>query len=343
MSIRSRFSSRLSGFFIALGAPFLLAAGVLAWLGYDPRAALAAMLRGTAGSWDAFLSVTLVRACPLLLTGLGVAVAFRAGVFNIGADGQFYLGAIAAAGLGTHAANLGLLGIPLLLLAAAFAGGAWAGVAALLRQRFRVPEVISTLMLNFIAELLVGYAVHGPLMEARGTYPQTDPVPVSARLPHLFPPSRLHAGVLLALLLAPLLWWLIRTTVFGYRLRVAGHNPIAARSAGRFDAGRIQSQAFLLSGALAGLAGGIEVLGLTYALYEKFSPGYGYTAIAVALLARLHPLAVIGSALFFGILEGGASAMQRESGIPAVLVYSVEALLILGVLLSERLLRKEPA
>ncbi|HEX9636880.1 MAG TPA: ABC transporter permease [Acidobacteriota bacterium] len=334
---------RLAAAAFALGAPLLLAAAVLAGLGYDPIAALAALLRGTVGSWERFLSVTLVRACPLLLTGLGVAVAFRAGIFNIGADGQFYLGALAAAAGGARAGLLGVLGAPLLLTAAALAGAGWAAIAAGLRRRFRVPEVISTLMLNFVAELLVSYAVHGPLMERRGTYPQTDPVAASARLPLLLPPSRLHAGVLLALLIAPLIGWLLRSTVFGFRLRATGHNPIAARFAGRFDAARVQTRAFLLSGALAGLGGGIELLGLTQALYEKFSPGYGYTAIAVALLARLNPLAVAGSAVFFGVLEGGASAMQRESGVPAVVVYSVEALLILGVLLSDRLWRRELA
>lgn len=212
------------------------------------------------------------------------------------------------------------------------AGAGWAGVAAVLRRRFGVLEVISTIMLNFIALHLVSYLVRGPLQEPLGIYPQSPAIAESARLPLLAPPSRLHAGIVLALLAAPALWWALRRTAGGFRLRAVGANPAAARSAGGIPVERVVFRTFLLSGALAGVAGAAEVTGVTYALYENISPGYGYSAIAVALLARLDPLGVVVSGILFAGLESGALAMQRDAGVPSVVVYLVEAVLILLVL-----------
>lgn len=318
-----------------------LLALVLALGGYDAGRALGALWRGSFGGGYAIGSATLVRATPLVLTGLAVAFAFRAGVWNIGAEGQLLAGAATGTALAlllpAALAAPGALVVPAVLLAGGVAGAMWAGIAALLRRRFRVPEVISTIMLNFVAVSLVGWLVRGPLQEPLGIYPQSGTIAASARLPVLLAGSRLHAGALLALAAAVLLAWLLRATAAGFRVRAAGANPDAARVAGGIDVARTTTLVFLASGALAGLAGATEVSGVTWALYENLSPGYGFTAIAVALLARLDPLLVVASGILFGALEAGGAAMQRDAGVPSVVVEIVEALLILGVLALGRL------
>jgi ABC-type uncharacterized transport system permease subunit len=317
---------------VALSA-MLLEAG-----GYDSSLALKALWSGSLGSTYALSSATLVRATPLILTGLAVALAFRAGVFNIGAEGQLLMGAAIGAVIGVKLdAGLGVLTLPAALVGGAMAGALWAGIAAWLRSRFHVLEVISTIMLNFVALHAVGYLVRGPLQEPLHIYPQSDALPHVAQMPKLIPGTRLHWGLVAALAAAVVLWWVLRYTAVGFRLRAAGANPDAARSAGLIDVGRMTLAAFLVSGALAGLAGAVELTGVTFALYENISPGYGYTAIAVALLARLDPLAVIGTGFFFGALEAGASAMQRDAGVPAAFVSVVEAGIVLAVIAFDRL------
>ncbi|MFN2399604.1 MAG: ABC transporter permease [Gemmatimonadaceae bacterium] len=311
---------------------------VLVVAGVGGSHALSALWTGSVGSWNALSSATLVRATPLILAGLAVALAFRAGVWNIGAEGQLLVGAAAGTAVALSLApSFGnFMSIVGALLAGTVAGSLWAGIATVLRKRFGVLEVISTIVLNFIALFLVGYLVHGPLREASGVYPQSETLPDAAHLPRLFDGTRLHWGFVLALVAAPVLWWILRSTAAGFRVRASGLNADAARVAGRIDVARTTALAFLASGALAGLAGAIEVTGVTFALYEGISPGYGYTAIAVALIARLNPLAVIASGIFFGALESGALAMQREANVPSVIVYVLEAGLILVALLTLR-------
>jgi general nucleoside transport system permease protein len=307
---------------------------LLAATGHDVQRALIALLNGSLGSWYAFGSGTLVRATPLILTGLAVAVAFRAGVFNIGAEGQFVVGAAAgaAAALTLPAPAPRFLGLLVVCAAGGMAGGAWASIAGVLRIRFHVLEVISTIMLNFVGLHLVSYLVRGPLQEPTHVFPQTQSIANMARLPRLGATTRLHAGFLVAVLACIAAWWILRNTAAGFRLRAVGANPDAARSAGLIDVERVTMRAFLLSGAIAGLAGAVEVSGVTYALYENISPGYGYTAIAVALLARLDPAAVLFTGTLFGVLEAGAAAMQRDAGVPSVVVSVVEAAIILTLI-----------
>jgi simple sugar transport system permease protein len=336
----ARGSRRRQQSFALLAAIALIVApgALLAAAGFDVARALDALVRGSLGSWYAFGSGTLVRATPLILTGLAVAVAFRAGVFNIGADGQFVVGAAAATAAALSLSSLPAVAlIPLLLGAGMLGGGAWAWIAALLRSRFHVLEVISTIVLNFIAANLLSYLVRGPLQEPTHVYPQTVTFAAAAQLPRLGAGTRLHVGFPLAIVAGLAGWWLIRTTAAGFRLRAVGANPDAARSAGLIDVDRVTTNAFLISGALAGLAGAMEVSGVTYALYENISPGYGYTAIAVALLARLDAAAVIGTGIMFGALETGAAAMQRDAGVPSVVVSVVEAGLILALLAFDQL------
>jgi simple sugar transport system permease protein len=325
---------------IALAAGTLVLVIGLGLAGFDPMLALAAMWRGAFGSWYALSSATLVRAVPLILIGLGIAFAFQAGAFNIGAEGQFYAGAIAATWIGLHATNWPpLLAMTLPLLAAIVAGSLWIAVPVWLRHRFGVVEVISTLLLNFVAEALVSLMVQGPLQESRGIYPQSDPVALPSRLPFL-PGTRLHWGIVVGLLLAGAFAFVRSRTLAGFRFRAVGANPRAAVVSGRLRVGRWIGYALLVSGAMAGLAGGMEVSGVTYALFQNLSPGYGFTGIAVALLARLNPLGIVGTGILFAALETGAAAMQRDAGVPSVAVYVVEAVIIIVVLCGDSLGRR---
>jgi general nucleoside transport system permease protein len=326
--------------YVAIAAlAVLLLAALLAAGGYDAPLALGALWRGSLGSAYALHSATLVRATPLVLAGLAVTVAFRAGILNIGAEGQLVAGAAAAAAVAGALSSGALLplALPAALVAAMLAGAAWAGIAALLRARFGVLDVISTIMLNFVAGFVVSWLVRGPLQEPSRIYPQTMTLDEAARLPRLLEGSRLHAGALLAAAAAVLLWIVLGRTAAGFRLRAVGANPRAAATAGLIRVERVAAGAFLASGALAGLAGGVELTGVTFALYENLSPGYGFTAIAVALLARLHPLGVVATGVMFGALQAGATAMQRDAGVPSVVVAVIEATVILMVLAAERL------
>ncbi|MDA0327900.1 MAG: ABC transporter permease [Gemmatimonadetes bacterium] len=323
---------------VAVGATALIGAVLLWWGGYDPQVAAGAMFRGSFGSWNTFASITLVRSVPLILTGLAVSLAFRAGVWNIGAEGQLYAGAIAAVWVGLRGATLpALILVPAVLMAATLGGAAWAMVPALMRLRLGIGEVITTILMNFVGIYLAAYMVHGPLQESRGVFPQTDRLVEAARLPILVPSTRLHLGFALALLLAAGLAVLLRRSTFGFQLRAVGASPEAARVAGRIRTGRVVLASFLVSGGIAGIAGGVEISGLTYALYEGLSPGWGYTAIAVALLGALDPIGVVVAGVFFGALQAGAGAMQREAGVPAAWVGVVEASVILTVLALARL------
>jgi ABC-type uncharacterized transport system permease subunit len=281
----------------------------------------------------ALLTDIFVRATPLILTGLAVSLAFKTGILNIGAEGQLLAGATAAAAIGVLLGpSLGFITIPIALILGAIMGGVWSAIAAYLRARFNVLEVISTIMLNFIALYGVSYVVRGPLQESTHIYPQTEVISTAARLPRLISGTRLHWGFLLALLIAVTLWWVIRYTAVGFRIRATGANAHAARSAGLIDTARVTFTTFIVSGMLAGLAGAIEVSGVTFALYENISPGYGYTAIAVALLAGLNPLGVIATGILFGALEAGANALQRDANIPSTLASVIEAAIILFVI-----------
>jgi simple sugar transport system permease protein len=312
---------------VAAAAVALALAGLaLALAGYAPGPALAALGTGSVGSAQAWVA-TLLKATPLLLGGLAVALCFRTGTWNIGVEGQLYAGALAATWIATRGLGSApaVVALPCLLVGAVAAGSLFGALAGWLRAARGVSEVLSTLMLNFIALQLVALAVHGPLQEAAGAYPQSDALSPAARLPAL---GRLHLGVPAALLCAGAVHWLLWRTPTGFRLRAVGLAPRAARFAG-ISPERHGVLVLALAGGLAGLAGAVEVAGVTGRLYEGLSPGHGYTAIAVALLARLSPLGVVPSALFFGALEAGAGAMQRQAGVPSVATEIVQGAVVL--------------
>ena len=319
---------------LRLAAAALLACLVAALLvtadGHDPWSALAAFLHGAFGSQRA-IAAGLDRATPYLLAGIGVALCFRAGIINIGAEGQ-----IAVGGLGATAAALlcptanPLLAIPFALTAGALAGALWAALAAALHLARSVHEVLATLLLNFVALLLVQFVLAGPFGEPGAGFLQSPPIPPAARLPPL-PPLGIHLGLAIAIAAAALGSWLLWRTRLGFALRLLGQSRSAVLYAG-YRPPALVATAMLLAGALAGLAGGVELLGLHRRLVEGFSLDFGFRSVTVALLAFLEPLATIPAALLIGYLETGAQAMQRETGVPSALVTVLEATTVLCVL-----------
>jgi len=324
----------VSSVIVALGGVLAIIGAIALLLfagGYDVARALGALWSGSVGSWYSLTSATLVRAIPLMLTGCAIAVAFRAGVWNIGAEGQLLAGGAGATAIALTMPGAGSLALALALATGAAVGAGWAGIAAILRERFGVLEVISTIMLNFVALYAVSFLVRGPIQEPTHAYPQSSSIADTLRLARIPDAGRLHGGIVIAIVIVIAAGWAMRHTASGFRLLAVGESPSAAASAGLIDVRRTALRAFVASGALAGLAGAIEVLGVTFALYEDLSPGYGYTAIAVALLAGLDPWRVVLTSLLFAALQAGAGAMQRDAGVPSTLVSVIEALLILGV------------
>jgi ABC-type uncharacterized transport system permease subunit len=333
-ALAGNFGAKLAGTAIAVLLAFAVSAVLILLVGANPIRAYAAMLQGSVGGVAA-LTTTGVRMTPLLLAGLGVAISFRAGVFNIGAEGQLYLGAIGATIVALMPLGVpGWLHVSLALLAGVVGGAIWAAIPGYFLAYRGVSEVILTLMLNFVGIYLASYLVDtqsGPLGERGASYSQSEQIQLAARLPILVNGTSLHLGLVIGLALAVGLWAMIRWTPFGFRLRMIGANPIAARYAGVF-VGRQIVAVMALSGGLAGLAGAVEVVGLRYRLYENFSPGYGYDAIAVALLANSNPLGVIASSAFFGALQAGANRMQQTVNIETSLVLIIQALTVIFVI-----------
>ena len=322
---------------IAFGLGVALLSAFLAVAGFHVAAAFSALWQGAFGSWYNFTSAALVRATPLVILGLAFTLGSKAGALNVGMEGQFAAGAIGTTWAGLHVGGAPTIVAVGAALMAGLAGGmAWVALPVMLRLKLGVSEVISTLLLNFVGLAAVSYAVTGPLQEPSRTYPESAMIGQAVRLPHLAPGSRLHVGFIFAIILAGLLSLLLTRTSWGFRVRATGAGPRAALISGRMPVGAIAAAALLWSGGLAGFAGGVEVTGVSYALYQNLSPGYGFTAIAVALLGRLQPILVLVAGVLFGALEAGAAAMQRDAGIPAVAVQVVEAVVILAMLISAR-------
>jgi ABC-type uncharacterized transport system permease subunit len=299
--------------------------------GYNPARAYTVMWQGAFGDLRA-ISEVLIKATPLILIGSGLAVAFRCSIWNIGAEGQFYAGAVGATIMGIFITSLpSYLMIPLVLLVGMLLGALWGMLAGYLRVRFNASEIVTTIMLNYIAIIGTGYLVTGPMIDpAGGKYPQTARIVEAAILPRFLPPTRLHIGFIIALIVAVLLYLLIFKTSIGYAIRAVGINPEAARYAG-IHVERHILLAMAISGGAAGLAGAIEVTGISFRLYQQISPGYGFEGIAVALLANNHPLGIILSGILFGALRSGAEVMQISAKVPSVLVFVIQGLVILCV------------
>ena len=336
---------------VAVVLALLAGAGLIWFRGANPITAYVALLQGAIGS-VAGLTNTGVRATPLLIGGLGVAVAFKAGLFNVGTEGHMYVGGAAAAVVGLVPLPVpSWLHVLLALVAGSAAGALWGVLPAYLRAYRNVNEFVTTVMLNEVALLLVSYLVHYTALAAPGaTFPMSPPLLASARLPILVKGTSLHAGIILGLVLAGAVHLLLQYTAFGFRTRLVGGNPEAARYAG-VDTAKQIIVVFLISSALGGVAGACEVMGLKLRLYNLFVSGVGYEAIAVALVANSNPLAVVLSSFFFGALKAGANRMQIVSGCEASLATVIQALAVMFTIaigigerlsLSHRKVSKEP-
>jgi len=272
---------------------------------------------------------TLVKAAPLLFTGLAVLVAFRAKFWNIGAEGQLMAGACAACFIGEREWLPGFSLVPLMVAAAAVAGSLWAFIPALLKVKLKVDDVVTTLLLNFIMLYGVTALLEGPWRDPKSGYPNSPSIRSEAEFPFL-PFINVHLGVLLALVAAIVIWWILAHTTLGFRIRAVGHNPVAAYYAG-MPVGRTIVIAALISGALAGLAGAGEVGGVRFQVTSDLSSGYGYAGIVVATLAELNPLGAIPAALFFAIIFNGAGTMARATGVPVYLADVIQGVALVSM------------
>jgi len=303
---------------ISLACGFAVAAVAVLLSGANPVDAFVALFQGAFTNRNAF-SETLVATIPYVFLGLAVAVGFRASLFNIGAEGQFYLGALAGVLVGFR--HHGLPGLVL-----------WAAIAGALKARFGAHEVITTIMLNYVAFLLADWLINnrGPMADLHASAPKTPRIDAAAQLPLLVPGGRLHLGLLLALLAVPVVWFLLERTTIGFRIRAVGLNAPAARASG-ISVGWTLVTVMGISGALAGLAGADEILGVSHFMPASFSVGYGFDAIAVALLARSNPWAILPAAFLFGAMRSGAGFMQLETQVSSDLISIVQATVIMFV------------
>ena len=316
---------------------FVVTAFLLLYGGYDPLEAYGLLLQGSVGGVRE-IGETLVRTTSLLLTGLAIGFAFRCRLWNIGAEGQLYFGAIGSVIIAlTVVGQIPVFGVIIAIIFGAIFGAGWAAIAGLLKSRLGVNEIIVTIMLNFIAILFVDFLVRGP-MQAVGFEPQTELIPLTAQLPMLIEGTRLHAGFLLAIGAAILVYLILFKTKLGFSLRATGVNPKAASYAG-IDIKRSILLTLIISGAIAGIAGAALVQGVNDRLLLGISPGYGFIGIVIALLGREHPLGIAFVALFFGALMSGANVMYQTMGIPAAIAETLQAMVLIFALVGEFLAR----
>jgi len=315
--------------FIAVIAALLVGAVIVYISGSSPLEAYKALYEGAFGSTYDFAQ-TLTRTTPLIFTGLTVAFAFRCGLFNIGGEGQLYVGGMTAAIVGISFTGLPIyVHLPLALGAGAAAGGAWSLVPSVLKARVGAHEVITTIMMNYIGILLCSYLANYPF-KAEGWVAQTDVVEPSAQLPKLVPGTQLTASIFVALACVVIAYYILYKTTLGYEIRAVGLNPTAAEYGG-ISVQKSIVVAMLISGMLAGLGGTGEVLGLHRRFIFGFSPGYGFDGIAVAVLGRNHPVGVVLGALLFGALRNGGMVMKQMTNVPTDLVIVIQGIVILFV------------
>jgi ABC-type uncharacterized transport system permease subunit len=319
---------------IALAAALAVSALLMLSAGANVGEAYLALFRGGFGSWNAFLE-TLVESTPMMLTGLAATLAFRAQIWNIGAEGQLATGAMFSL---MAAMNLTFLPAPLLFIAillAALLGGALCGwIPGYLKARLNTNEIIVTVMMNYIVRYGLSFMLAGPWKDPSSYYLQSSMIPEKAYFPVLVSGSRLHAGFVVALIVAVIFYLLLFRTSFGYEVRALGLNPVAAKFKG-IPIGRIVIVVMTLSGGVAGLAGAGELVGVQHRLRLDIFAGYGFTGIIIAMLADLHPLGVIAAAIFFGGLINGSMGMQIATGVPVAIVYVIQAVVLLFLLAAQ--------
>jgi len=299
----------------AIFGALVIGAILLGFAGVNPVTAYPMIWTGAFGSVRA-VTETLVKTIPLLIISSGLTIAFKCNLWNIGAEGQLYLGAIFATWIGISVFTGGLLYVPIMIIAGFLAGGLWAAVSGILKAKLKANEVLVTMMLNSVAFLLMDYVLLGPLQdpEAQG-FPISPFIVNSAYLPKLWSTTRLHAGIILAISAPILMYLVLLRTNIGYKIRAVGVNPKAARYGG-IDVAKSMMIAMFLSGGFAGVAGAIEICGVHHRLLKGISPGYGYTGIIVALLGKMHPIGIALASFLFAALEIGTDAMARSLNLP---------------------------
>lgn len=314
---------------VAIGVAFVVGAVVLLVTGYSPIEVYSAMLGGAFG--DLFgIGQTFTQATPIIFTALAFLFAFKGGLFNIGAEGQLIIGGFTAALVGISFDGLPApIHLPLALAAGALGGAFWAFVPAVLKAKLGAHEVITTMMLSYVATYITSYMVNYPF-KAPGWVAQTVPIETSAQLPRVLPPTQLSAAIFLAIILVGLTHYALERTRIGYEIRATGMNPTAAENGG-IDVKREMILALVVSGALAGLGGAGEVLGVHRRFIDGFSPGYGWDGLAVALVGGLHPVGALLAAILFGALRSGGMTMTRITGVPLDIVIILQALVIFFV------------
>lgn len=334
--------------FLATLAALAVGAVMLILLGENPIQAYGALVEGSVGSTNA-IADTLVKATPLLLVAVGICIAFRGGVLNIGGEGQLVVGALASTVIGLSFPDAaGIVVIPLALLSGFLAGAVWGAIPGLLKAYFNVNEILSTIMMNAIAVQGMNYLLRDPLidpvqLESASRIPQTARLAIAYDLPRLVP-TRLHLGTILAVLAAILVYIFLWRTVVGYRIRAVGLNPHASRYAG-INVKRYIVLALLLSGAFAGLAGAIQVFGLHHRMFTDgsatgFTGSAGFNGIVVALFGNLHPLGAIPASFLFGALLVGANKLQRVMQVPSAFIIGLNGLVVVFVVSSEYFKRR---
>lgn len=325
---------RIAAPLAAVALALLICAVPIGLAGASPLQAYERMVAGAMGSVFA-ITETLTRATPLMLTGLAAAVAFRARLWNIGGEGQLYAGALAAVALGTGSLDLPPLALlPLVLIGGAVAGGLLMLAPTWLKLRLGADEVVTTLLLNFVALLFVTMMLDGPLKDPMSMgWPQSEPVLDAATLPKLVARTRLHGGLIIAFVVGLAVAFVMHRTVWGYEIRAVGANQEAARFVG-MPVTRVLLRVGMLSGALAGLAGACEVVGLKGYLTQDLSPGFGYAGIVVAMLAGLSPVGVLVAAIFVAVVFVGADSMSRAVGISSFIADLIVATSLLTMLLA---------
>ncbi len=313
---------------MALFAAVLCSSLFMALFGYSALSVYMAIITGAMGTFYALLQ-TLSQSTVLILTGLSFAVAFKAGMINIGTEGQMYIGAMVAAIVGIYIPLPGIIHHAAVILAAALGGGLWAAVAGYLKVKFNAHEVITTIMLNSIAVSLCSYLVNYPL-KASELVAQTARLQDTAIIKRVIPQTQFSLTFVLAILIAVIAYFIIKKTVFGYTLRVVGKNKIAARASG-IKVDRMVIMSMVFSGAIGGIAGAFQVMGINYRLIDGFSNGFGFSGVAVSALASGNIIGIIFSGVLFGIFKNGAMVVQRISRVPSDFVQVLQALIIIFV------------
>lgn len=319
---------------LALFIAFAVSAALIANSGVNVGQALQAMVKGSFGSRSA-ISETIVQATPLIFTGLAITVAFRGKLWNIGAEGQFFAGAMAAYWISTRIPSLSRAPMALVVFSAAFiAGGLWGAIPGVLKVRFGANEVIVTVMLNFVIQFILSYLLGGPWQDPGSSFLQTSKIPDAAIYSRLITGTRIHLGLFVALFAMLVVWFLLWKTTLGYEIRAFGSNAIASKYKGISPLWTI-ILTLAISGAIAGLAGASEVTGLHGRLRLDISTGYGFTGIIVALLGRLHPVGVVVAALVMGAVLNGSLTMHITSGVPIALAFVIQGVILVALLTVE--------